>query len=391
MRDFEFYNPARVVFGKESYLKTGELLKEYGAQKVLLHYGSGSIKANGIYQKILDSLSSVGVEVTELGGVQPNPRLKLVREGIRVCKERNIDFVLAVGGGSVIDSSKAIAVGTLAEEDIWNYFSGVAKKPFTNALPIGAVLTIPAAGSETSTSAVITNEEENYKRPIGSNLIIPKFAIMNPEFCFTLSPKQIACGTCDIMAHMMERYFTNEKHVQLTDQLIEGGIRTVLYNAPRVLKDPKDYDSWAEIMWAGSLAHNNLLDTGRESDWASHDISHEISGLYDVTHGAALAIMFPAWMKYVYKKNIGKLIQFAVNVFGINMAFDDEEAIVLEMINRLEHWYQEMNLPVRLSQVGVGNERFEEMARKAMENRDFMGNYVKLDKEEIIEIFKLAQ
>ncbi len=326
-----------------------------------------------------------------MGGVQPNPRVKLVRQGIGLCREKNIDFILAIGGGSVIDSAKAIAVGALASEDIWNYYDGTAESPFTEALPVGVVLTIPAAGSETSTSAVLTNDEGHYKRPIGSSLLIPRFAVMNPEFCYTLSPRQIACGVCDIMAHMMERYFTNEPHVQLTDQLIEGGIRTVLHNGPEVLKNPCNYDSWAEIMWAGSLAHNNLLDTGRESDWASHDISHEVSGMYDVTHGAALSILFPAWMKYVYKKNPGKLAQFAVNVFGAHMGLDREETVIQEMIEQLEGWYRAMGLPVRLSQEGVGSDGFEEMAQKAMENRRYMGNYVKLSKEDIIEIFKLAQ
>ena len=284
MINFEYYNPARIIFGKGAENQVGKEVARYG-KRILLHYGGGSIKRNGLYDRVVASLQAEGLFFVELGGVQPNPRLSLVRKGIELCKEHNVDFILAVGGGSTIDSSKAIAAGVCCKEDIWEYYLN-ENKQIEGALPVGVVLTIPAAGSESSDSSVITNEEENYKRYIGSEYLTPKFALMNPEVTFSMPANQIANGCSDIVAHLMERYFTTVKHVDFTDRLIEGAIRTILYHGPMALAHPTDYDIRAEIMWTGTVAHNNLLNMGRIGDWASHDIEHELSAQYDIAHGA---------------------------------------------------------------------------------------------------------
>ena len=278
------------------------------------------------------------------------------------------------------------------KDDIWDYYL-YDDKPIEGALPVGVVLTIPAAGSESSDSSVITNEDGNYKRYIGGECLIPKFAFMNPEVTFTMPPHQIANGCSDIVAHLMERYFTRVKHVDFTDRLIEGAIRTILYHGPMALENPTDYDVRAEIMWTGTVAHNNLLNTGRIGDWASHDIEHELSAQYDIAHGAGLSIVFPAWMKYVYKTDIDKFVQFAVRVFDVSLAFDDPEKIVFEMIARLESWYRKMGLPTRLSDVGIGEEHLREMAEKCLAERDGrngLGNFRALHVEDIYRIYQLA-
>ena len=274
MINFEYYNPAKIIFGKGVENGVGREVAKYG-KRVLLHYGGGSIKRNGLYDRVVTSLKAEGLYVAELGGVQPNPRLSLVRKGVEICRENRIDFILAVGGGSTIDSSKAIAAAMRCKDDIWDYYL-YDDKPIEGALPVGVVLTIPAAGSESSDSSVITNEDGNYKRYIGGECLIPKFAFMNPEVTFTMPPHQIANGCSDIVAHLMERYFTRVKHVDFTDRLIEGAIRTILYHGPMALENPTDYDVRAEIMWAGTVAHNNLLNTGRIGDWASHDIERAV-------------------------------------------------------------------------------------------------------------------
>lgn len=390
MINFEFYNPARIIFGKDTEFQAGKQIAKYG-KRVLLHYGGGSIKANGVYDKVVKSLKEEGLFFVELSGVVPNPRLSLVREGIELCKENNLDFVLAVGGGSVIDSAKAIAAGVRYSGDVWELYMDNSKLTgLTEALPVGVVLTIPAAGSESSTASVITNEEGWLKRAINTEVVIPKFAVLNPESSYTLPAYQTACGASDIFAHLMERYFTQEPNVDFTDRLIEANMRTILNNAPLVLKNPNDYNVRAEIMWAGAVAHNNLLNTGRIGDWGSHDIEHEISGAYDIAHGAGLSIVFPAWMKYVYKQNVDKFIQFAMRVFNVDFSFDDKEKIVFEMIERLEAWYVRMGLPIRLSDVNIGSERIREMADKCMVGRTHVGNFQKLRADDIYEIYKLA-
>ncbi len=390
MINFEFYNPARIIFGKDTESQTGKQVSRYG-KRVLLHYGGGSIKANGVYDKVVKSLKEEGLFFVELSGVVPNPRLSLVKEGIKLCKENNIDFILAVGGGSVIDSAKGIAVGVNYNGDVWDLYMDNSKlNQLTDVLPVGVVLTIPAAGSESSTASVITNEEGWLKRSIGTELIIPKFAILNPETSYTLPAYQTACGASDILAHLMERYFTQVPNVDFTDRLIEANIRTILNNAPLALKNPHDYNTRAEIMWAGAVAHNNLLNTGRIGDWGSHDIEHEISGAYDIAHGAGLSIIFPAWMKYVYKQNKDKFVQFAMRVFDVDYSFDDKDRIIFEMIERLEGWYLRMGLPIRLSHVNIGDERLREMADKCMVGRTHVGNFQELKADDVYEIYKLA-
>ncbi|MGI5849700.1 MAG: iron-containing alcohol dehydrogenase, partial [Christensenellales bacterium] len=329
MRDFRFLSPTQIIFGKNTQSAAGVETKKYGS-KVLLHYGGGHIKKSGLYQQIIDSLNEAEVEYIELGGVQPNPRLGLVKQGVALCREKGVDFVLAVGGGSVIDSAKAIALGVLYDGDVWDFYSGKARPKET--LPVGVVLTIPAAGSEASDSSVITND--GYKRGLTTNVQRARFAIMNPELSFTLPPYQTACGISDIMAHVMERYFTNVPNVELTDRLCEATLKTVINNAYIVMEQPDNYDARAEIMWAGTLAHNNLLSTGRIGDFASHQIEHELSAINDVAHGAGLSVIFPAWMKYVYKHDIARFTQFAVRVWNVEQSFSDPEKTVLEGIER---------------------------------------------------------
>ncbi len=309
MLNFEFYNPARILFGKGMEEQVGKRMAALG-RRVLLVYGGGSIKRSGLYDTVLARLADAGVEVTELAGVQPNPRLGLVREGIRLCRENRLDAVLAVGGGSVIDTAKTVALGACADGDVWDFFERLV--PVEKALPVGVVLTIPAAGSESSDSCVITKEEGLLKRSCAGEALIPRFAILNPAFTCTLPPYQTACGATDILAHLMERYFTRVDHVDLTDRLLEATMRTVINYTPLALERPDDYHIRAELMWAGTVAHNNLLDTGRIGDWASHQIEHELSALYDIAHGAGLAIVFPAWMKYVYRADMSRFVQFAV-------------------------------------------------------------------------------
>lgn len=385
MLNFEFYNPARIVFGKDTEKSVGERCAEYG-KNILLHYGGGSIKTNGIYNKILNSLKKKGLNIIELSGVKPNPRLSLVKEGIEICKKEKIDFILAVGGGSVIDSAKCIAIGSKYDGDVWDFF--INGQMAQQAIPLGVVLTIPAAGSESSSSCVITNEDGNYKRGTQSYAYIPKFAILNPEFCYSLPKYQISCGCSDILSHLMERYFTQVDNIELSDRFIEGACLTIINNGLIALNDNKNYDAWAEIMWTGTIAHNNLLNMGRIGDWATHQIEHELSGMYDLTHGAGLSIITPAWMKYVYKENIKRFYQFANRVFNIQS--EDKEKAILQMIEQLETWYKKMELPITLKEVNIGEEKFEEMAEKAILHRGSIGNFKKLFKDDIVKIYKIA-
>ena len=388
MENFSFYRPTRIIFGRGSEEKVGKEVKKYG-KKILLHYGGGSIKRTGLYDKVIKSIKSENIEVVELGGVKPNPRLSLVREGIGICRKENIDFILVVGGGSAIDSAKAIAAGAKYDGDVWDCYTG-EKAEIKSALPLGVVLTIPAAGSEVSPDSVITDEDGWYKRPAGGEPLIPKFSILNPELTFTLSARQTVIGVSDILAHVYERYFTQVKNVELTDRLAEATMKTVINNTRLVLKDLKDYNARAEIMWAGSIAHNDLLATGRTGDWASHMIEHELSGIYDIPHGEGLAVVFPAWMKYVYKDNVSKFAQFAQRVWDVDTGLDDLEGTALEGISRVETFYREIGLPVSLGEIGIGKDRFEEMAAKCVED-GAIGQFRKLEKDDIIEIYRLAK
>ena len=364
MIDFEFHLPTRVIFGKGAEKRVGEQVKAIGS-KVLLHYGGGSIKRTGLYDKVISCLNIAGVPFVELGGVKPNPHLSLVREGVELCKKEGVDCVLAVGGGSVIDSAKAIAMGVAMDTDIWPCF--INRADITAVLPVGCVLTIPSAGSECSCFTVITNEDGWYKRGTGSPLLFPRFAIINPELSFTLPAYQVGCGCTDILAHLMERYFTMTDHVDVSDRMLEGIMRSVLYNAPISCHNLTDYNSRAELCWAGTLAHNNLLDRGRHGDWVSHALEQEMSGIYDIAHGAGLAIIFPAWFKYVYRHNIQRFVQFAVRVMDVVLPYANEEAIILEGISRLEKFFTSLGMPTRFSQTGVPVDRFREMAEKAVQ------------------------
>ncbi|MDR1509686.1 MAG: iron-containing alcohol dehydrogenase [Synergistaceae bacterium] len=394
MLDFEFYAPTRVLFGRNAITFLPAMLAKYGAKKVmLLHYGESSPEIP--MRETRDKLREAPVSYTEFTGIKPNPVLSCVLEGIRFARDENFDFLLAVGGASVIDTAKAIAAGVRLPEghDIWeDYF--FHKTRFSDALPIGVVLTIPAAGSETSFGTCLTNEKIQSKRYTGGEALIPKFAIMNPEYSMTLSPYQTGCGVCDIVAHLVERYFVNFENEDLSDRMIEACIRSLLINGPILAKYPNDYAARAEVMWAGSIAHNKILEAGRtHGDWASHDIGHELSGFYDLAHGASLAIVMPAWMKYIYKHNKSKFSQFARRVFDVDIAFDKEDNVILEMISRFENFCRVMGMPTRMSEAGIDKSKFEQMAESAMKGRKHVGTgngIVLLGYKEILDIYNLA-
>jgi alcohol dehydrogenase YqhD (iron-dependent ADH family) len=392
MQNFDFYAPAEIVFGRETQKKTGELLKGR-AGKVLLHYGTGSIKTSGLYDEITASLNQSGVAFVELGGAKPNPRLSLVHEGIALCKKEQVDFILAVGGGSAIDSAKAIAMGFYYDGDIWEVYE--QHKAIERALPVATILTIPAAGSESSGDTVITNEEKKLKYGYGSPLLRPVFSVMNPELFFTLPKNQIANGVADMMSHVFERYFTNTTHTDLTDSLCEAVLKTIIKNAPLVFADPKNYDAWSEVGFSGTVAHNGLVGMGREQDWACHGMEHELSAIYDVAHGAGLAVLTPNWMEYVYKDNIPMFLQFAVNVMGVEGSYREAEAIVQEGIARLREFFRRLELPGTLAELGIDGSRLELMAKKAT-GAEFgdehpIGGLKKLYWKDVLEIYKLSK
>jgi len=387
MENFIFQNGTKIIFGKGTEEQTGSETALYG-KKVLFHYGGGSIKKTGLYDKIVKSLNSSGVDFIELGGVKPNPELSLVHKGIDLCREKNIDFILAVGGGSVIDSAKAIAAGFYYEGDIWDAFVG--KGRVEKALPVGVVLTIPAAGSETSTASVITNKKITSKQGMEWPVLRPVFAIMNPEVTYTLPAEQTAYGITDMIAHVMERYFTSVENNDLTDHMCEAVIKSIINNAPKVLDNPEDYNARAEIMLAGMVAHNDSLNMGRIGDWASHGIEHELSAFYGIAHGAGLAVIFPAWLKYVSAKKPEKVIQFASRIWGVEYNADNPQAAAAEGIKRLENFFRSMGLAVRLGELGIDNSKFEIMAEKAVMFGE-RGNYIKLGKDDVLEIYKLAE
>ncbi|HPR95826.1 MAG TPA: iron-containing alcohol dehydrogenase [Thermotogota bacterium] len=388
MQNFVFYNKTKIIFGRGTENQIGKEINALGKKKVLIHYGGGSIKKTGLYEKVAGVLKDAGLEYIELGGVKPNPSLSLVREGIELCRREKVDFILAVGGGSVIDSSKAIAAGIPYNGDVWDFYD--RKAVIREALPIGVILTLPAAGSETSTATVITNDEKQLKRGTGSMFLRPEFAIMNPELTFTLPPYQTAAGITDMLAHIMERYFTRERHVDLTDHLCEAVMKTIVKNAPLVIEWPENYDARAEIMWAGTLAHNGLLGTGRIEDWGTHMIEHELSALYDLTHGAGLAIIFPAWISYVSEVYPEKIMKFFHTVFDVEAAFDDSQYMIEEGIKRLKAFYRSIGMPVSLKEAGITEKRYEEMAEKCTVFGP-VGNFMKLDKTDVIKIYELAE
>jgi hypothetical protein len=390
MDNFTYHNYTKLIFGKGTESQVGAETKRY-ATKILLHTGMGSVKRTGLFDRVVASLKQAGVEFVELAGVVPNPRLSLVREGIALCRKHKLGFILALGGGSVIDSAKAIAAGVPYEGDVWDFYEG--KAVCQAALPLGVVLTIPAAGSETSSGTVITKEEGGFKRAFGSEEHLrPAFSILNPELTVTLPVYETAVGAADIMSHVLERYFTNTTHVDYSDRLCEATMRGVIRNLPLVLARPNDYDARAELMWLGTQAHSDLIGLGREGDWASHDIEHEISGLYDVPHGAGLATVFPAWMKYVYRHDLARFVQWAVRVWNVEMDHQNPEKTALEGIAKLEGFYKSCGLPTTLKDLGVPTDKLEVMADKGTSGgRRTLGRFVKLDRDGVLAVLKLAR
>lgn len=388
MNNFTFSQPTQIIFGKDVENQAGQEARKYGT-KVLLHYGGGSIKRSGLYDRVTASLRNAGVEWRELGGVQPNPRLSLVKEGISLSREFGADIILAAGGGSVIDSAKAMAAGVMYDGDVWDFYSGRAFPQ--EALPVGVVLTISAAGSEASNSSVITNEDGWFKFGLSADCLRPKFSLCNPQLTCTVPPYQTACGIADILAHVMERYFTPQRDVDVTDRMCEAVMIGIMENARKVMTDPSSYEARAEIMWAGTVAHNDIVGVGRSGDWSSHQIEHELSAIYDIPHGAGLAIVFPAWMKHVYKHDIVRFKQFAQRVFEIADDFGDDESIATEGIARLESFFSEIGLPVTLSEANIPHDRLDEMAQKCGSRSANVGNYAKLTKDTVRQILELAK
>ena len=346
MKDFNFYAPTRVVFGRESEAKLPELIRQYGGTKVLIHYGGGSARRYGLLDKVEQMLHEADIDFVELGGVVPNPLLSKVKEGIGLCCREGVDFILAVGGGSVIDSAKAIAYGVPYEGDVWDFWDGKAVPQVS--LPVGVILTIPAAGSEMSSSTVITQDEGMLKRGFNSDLCRCKFAIMNPERTYTLPPYQTAAGATDIMMHTMERYFSKYEDATLTDAIAEALLRTVKDAVFEVLKNPEDYRNRAAIMWASSLSHNDLTECGTEKDFACHKLEHELSGLFGVTHGAGLAALWGSWARYVMDKHLNRFVQFAVNVMGVTNDFSNPRATALRGIEAIERFFQQIGMPTSI-------------------------------------------
>jgi len=389
MDNFTFYSPTYFAFGKEEEDKTGKYVKRFGGTKILIHYGGGSIVRSGLLDRVKNSLNKENIEFVELSGVKPNPKSGLVYTGIELCRIEHIDFILAVGGGSTIDSAKAIAAGTLYDGDFWDYYQG---KAVTKALPIGIILTISAAGSEGSPDSVITNENGMYKRGASGEALRPAFSILNPALTQTLPPYQTACGITDIMAHLFERYFTTTEEVEVTDRMIEGLLLTMIHEAPRVMQDPDNYQARANIMWAGMMAHNNSCGVGRTQDWASHDIEHELSALYDCAHGAGLAVVFPAWMTYNMKNDVNRFAQLAVRVWGCDMDFACPKNTAKAGIAALKQFLKSIDMPSSFSELGAKEEDIEKMAHLACygDGREgAIGGFAKLNETDVINIYRM--
>lgn len=389
---FEYFSPTRVIFGKETEKQTGKLIREYGGSRVLVLYGGKSAIRSGLLDLVKESLKEKELYFQELGGIVPNPHLDKVYEGIEIGKNEGIDFLLAVGGGSAIDTAKAIAYGLgEPEKDVWELYEHTRKA--RKCLPVASVLTIAAAGSETSRSSVITNEKTLEKRAYDDNLARPKFAIMNPEFTKTLPDYQTESGCADIMMHTMERYFTNGGNMEITDALAEGLLRTVMENAKILHTEPDNYDARAEIMWAGSLAHNDLTGCGNDGgDFMSHKLEHELGGMFDVTHGAGLAAIWPSWARYVYKYCLPRFVKYAKNVMGVTAGGSDEETALLG-IKAMEEFYHSIGMPVNLKELGIHptEEQIREMAEGCLKaSGSATGSAKKLDLQDMIRIYQMA-
>ncbi len=362
MENFNFYSPTEFVFGRDRENEVGALVKKHGGSKVLVHFGGGSVVRSGLLDRVKASLTAAGVPFVELGGVHPNPVDSKVYEGIDLCKREGVDFILAVGGGSTIDSSKAIAMGVVYEGDFWDFYCGKAAP--SKALPVGTVLTIAAAGSEGSGDSVITKEDGMLKRGAGGDCIRPKFSVLNPALTCTLPAYQTACGVTDIMAHVFERYFTNTPEVEITDRLCEAVLMTMVKEAPRVIADPNNYEARANIMWAGMVAHNNVVGVGRGQDWNSHAIEHELSAQYDCAHGAGLAVIMPSWMEYVMNHNVMRFAQMATRVFGCAMNFENPSETAKAGIKAFRSFLKSIGMPINFAELGAKVEDIPTMVKR---------------------------
>ena len=390
MLDFSFYAPTYYEFGRDTERKVGELIRKFFGTKVLIHYGGGSVVKSGLLSRVKKYLEDINLSYVELGGVKANPESDLVYEGIELCKHENIDFILAIGGGSVIDSAKAIASGVCYEVDFWDFFQDKARKTVEKSLPVGVVLTIAAAGSEGSPSMVITNSRTKLKRGnIKTDVVRPKFAIMNPCLTMTLSDYQTACGIVDIMTHVIERYFSNTDGSYVTDKLCEAILKSMLESGKKVRENPNDYEARANIMWASTLAHNNLCGVGRVQDWASHKIEHELSGKYGIAHGAGLAVVVIKWMRYVSKRNPNKFRDFGKNVFGIRTdLFGTEDDYIEIGIQKLQEFWISLGMPSSLEALGYQDKDLDYLVEHVDYASDgTIGNYVKLTCDDVRNIY----
>ena len=392
MINFDFVSPTKFAFGRGAEAKTGALVREFGGTKALLHFGGGSVRRTGVYDKVVAALNAAGVAFVELGGVRPNPREALVREGIALCRREQVDFVLAVGGGSVIDSAKAIAFGATYDGDFADHAFGKDAKvmtPVPSALPIGTVLTIAAAGSEGSCNSIISLGPEKLKRTITGDRLRPKFSVLNPEFTFTLPAYQTACGLTDIFAHVAERYFTPTPRVTVTDEMCEAVMRTVVAESAAVLANPEDYEARANIMWAGTVAHNNVCGVGRAQDWSSHGIEHELSALYDCAHGAGLAVVMPAWMKFVMEADVVRFARFAERVWGVAPGGEARQAAA-EGIRRYTAWLKSIGMPTTFAELGAKEGDIPRLAANLRLNGGTLGAFRPLTEADVRAILELA-
>ncbi len=389
MENFNFYSPTEFVFGKDRENECGKYVKKFGGSKVLIHYGGSSAIKSGLIDRVKKSLDSEKIPYVELGGVKPNPRDVLVYEGIDLCKKENVDFILAVGGGSVIDSAKAIAVGVPYDGDFWDFYTYKAK--IEKAIPVGTVLTIAAAGSEGSGDSVITKEDGMWKRGAGSEHMRPKFSVMNPMLTCTLPSYQTACGATDIMAHVFERYFTNTNEVEITDRLCEAVLITMVKETPRVIEDPNNYDARANIMWAGTVAHNGIVGVGRAQDWNSHGIEHELSGLYDCAHGAGLAVVMPSWMEFVMEHDVMRFAQMAERVFGVPMNFADPSDTARKGIKEFRKFLKSIGMPINFEELGAKKEDIPVLVEKVgLGEEGRTGGFVALSSKDVEKILNIA-
>lgn len=392
MINFEFYNPTKVIFGKGTETQVGKEISSRGYKKVLIHFGGTYLYENGVLDHVHTSLEDYNIEYVDLGGVVPNPHMSLVKEGVQLCKKEGVDFILAIGGGSPIDSAKAIAYGLVNDFDLVDLYMG--RVATDKIAPIGCISTIAATGSETSNSSVITIEEGMLKRSYNHDCARPKFAIMNPELTYTLPVYQTASGASDIMMHTMERYFTNTDHVELIDRMAEGLLVSVREAALKVIREPVNYAARADLMWAGSLSHNGLTGTGRVSDFASHKMEHEMGGMFDVAHGAGLCAIWGSWARYVYKTNVARFAQFANRVFDVQMNLYDLEETALKGIQAWEDWCHKIGMPTSMLELGINptDVQIEEMAEKCVgvEN-GHVGFFKTLYKQDVIKIYTMAK